>query len=312
MRVECSLPKLIFGNNFSELSDKDFPEVVEQLKDMINLTLRLSKIPMADITTEQIESAQISRLDVGKNIPFYSGVKPWAIIDDFKLARIPKPKQFSIITYSGGGTQFILATKKTRNIIYDKIAELKNEKSRASGQLEKDGWIQFDLLDKLQANKNLSIVRVESQIKDAAELRRKLKRVGRDGKDRSFKTIFSSSLSRDLLKLFFDELVAGLPEDRPKLRAKDKFREFSKTDKRPNPLFAKIGYSELEDEVGDSFSFREMVEGVVGYENARNLRERYGGSSVKPFHFKEIQEIAEAINEMKPIDIEEVIRNASA
>lgn len=55
LRVEFSIPKLLYGNNFDELSDSDFPEVIKTLRE------RLSEMGV-DVIQGKLEKAIVSTI----------------------------------------------------------------------------------------------------------------------------------------------------------------------------------------------------------------------------------------------------------
>jgi len=81
LKIELSLPKLLFGNNFDELTQNDFTPVVTLLKS------RLREMGVL-IFTQVIENASVSAIHYSKNIPLTDGTTPHYLISKIKEANI--------------------------------------------------------------------------------------------------------------------------------------------------------------------------------------------------------------------------------
>lgn len=81
LKIELSLPKLLFGNNFAELRFKDFATVVDQL------VVKLANMGIVT-TPESITQAPVSAIHYSKNICLTDGSTPNYYINKIKEANI--------------------------------------------------------------------------------------------------------------------------------------------------------------------------------------------------------------------------------
>ena len=83
LKVELSLPKLLFGNNFDELKDSDFEAVTALLKSRLK--------DMGVMVWEKfLLEAPVSAIHYSKNIPLTDGTTPHYLISKIKEAKIAK------------------------------------------------------------------------------------------------------------------------------------------------------------------------------------------------------------------------------
>ena len=81
LRIEFSVPKLFFGNNFEELQYKNFLPVIENLVSVLQ--------SMGVKTTVQtIAHAPVAAIHYSKNIPLTDGATPYHFINKLKEANI--------------------------------------------------------------------------------------------------------------------------------------------------------------------------------------------------------------------------------
>jgi len=77
LKMEVSLPKLFFGNNFQELQYKDFALLVSKLADTLNgMSVSLAESALAQ--------APVYRVHYAKNIVFTDGSTPYHFITNIK------------------------------------------------------------------------------------------------------------------------------------------------------------------------------------------------------------------------------------
>jgi len=79
LKIELSLPKLLFGNNFDELSDENFEAVTSLLR------LKLKEMGVM-VFTKVLENAPVSAIHYSKNIPLTDGTTPHFLISKIKEA----------------------------------------------------------------------------------------------------------------------------------------------------------------------------------------------------------------------------------
>lgn len=128
LKIEFSIPKLLFGNNFDELSDDDFPRVVQTLKDaLFDMGVEVSE--------EGLERATVSTIHYGKNIILNDYTSVSRVLSLINKTNISKRFDTNRTEYINGGELLRFHTNSFQMVLYDKIADLKQTRHRA---VEKD------------------------------------------------------------------------------------------------------------------------------------------------------------------------------
>ena len=157
LKIELSLPKLFFGNNFNELQYKDFnsltQKLVKALKEMGVLT-----------TYEAIEQASVSAIHYSKNIPLTDGSTPYHFINKIKEANIKLSLDVNQTDYRNDGHSYKWHCNSYEIIFYDKIKDLEKAKQSSKRAIEKDNDLQLIIFNKLKSRKKLEIFRMEVRL----------------------------------------------------------------------------------------------------------------------------------------------------
>ncbi len=112
LRIEVSLPKLLFGNNFEELTHKDFAAVINRLVTILK--------PMGVATTAgQLAQADVSTIHYAKNIPLTDGSTPYHYINKIKEANIKLSLDVNQTDYRNEGHSFKWHCNSYEVVFYD-------------------------------------------------------------------------------------------------------------------------------------------------------------------------------------------------
>lgn len=204
--IECSLPKLLKGNNFEEVCDVDFDNIVEALK------RALWGMGVKWQFSSTIANYKVSRVDYSKNIVFNDGMTVSQILRLINNAQISGSMDASSSEFRNGGQILHLHTNARDIVFYDKIADLKQSRRSEKRAIENDNKCQLELLDYLQKKRNLAVLRFEIRLNSAREIRNNLKKIGLDDGDLSFKRLFSSDISRSILTHWWGEIYDKIPK----------------------------------------------------------------------------------------------------
>lgn len=124
VRIEFSVPKLIYLNNLDELEDNDFPEVVETLRERLQT--------MGVIVSKAIlEKASVSSVHFSKNIRLEDGYTVTHLISEMNKVNLRKSFDFAKTRFMNDGQSLYAHTTAHQLVIYDKIADLNKDKKRA-------------------------------------------------------------------------------------------------------------------------------------------------------------------------------------
>lgn len=296
-RITFSVPKLIYGNNISEVTETQFNDVVR----LLHSKLVFLALP-TNITEKDIKEAIVRRIDYGKNIVLSQSSSIRLIGDTLMKAEHRHRSKYSQVQYRNGDL-YREHIKNRATILYDKIAEYCNTKTKPITDLDKK-------IFELNKNKKSQIVRLEVQIKTTQQLKLELERLGLDKEATRFEDVFSDDIAQRILKKYWSNIVKGITPNTQTLSPQHLAESFTNIASHnnhcgPQKAFAKLGFNMLSTECGlgkvkelycDYFSPASWSRDKL------KLINDYSGHSTH----EDIQKITQTIESMKPISVEEV------
>jgi hypothetical protein len=205
LNVELSLPKIIYGNNFIELTDDDFDNVVLEIKKSLDYI-------GVDVSIEQIENAEAVKIDFSKNILFKDYTSASSVIKSIATADTSKVYDVDYTKYKNGGQAFHIHTNCEDIVVYDKIADLKQAKRSDKRAVENDSYIQLKLLDKLAKQKGLSVVRFEVRLNGKRKIRALLSDAGVTVDNLRLRTLFKTEVAQKILLHSWNKILSSVPK----------------------------------------------------------------------------------------------------
>src|SRR3989344_4540801 len=124
VRIEFSVPKLLFLNNLDELEEKDFLQVIDTLHD------RLKTMGVV-VSKAILQSASVSSAHFSKNIKLEDGYTANHLISEMNKVNLRKSFDFAKTRFMNDGQSLYAHTTSHQLVIYDKIADLRKDKKRA-------------------------------------------------------------------------------------------------------------------------------------------------------------------------------------
>jgi len=206
LAIEFSAPKLLFGNNFTELKDTNFDAVIAKLSEVLRTTYGVWVFP------HLLAEAQISKIDYSKNIVFTDRTPVSTITEILRKADISRTYDVQHTNFKNGGHVYHIHTNALDIAFYDKVADLRQNKISEKRSYEKGGYTQLNLLDELEKQKTVTVARLEIRLNGVAKLRKELKVIGVDSTDLSFRKLFSTDISRRVLLRHWQNIFDGLPK----------------------------------------------------------------------------------------------------
>lgn len=203
LSIELSLPKLLYGNNFDELSDTDFPKVIELLQN------RLKEMGVR-VFTAILENAPVSSVHYSKNIPLTDGTTPHYFISKIKDANVPLSLDVSESNYQNDGYGFKWHANSYEVAFYDKIHDLGKAKISDKRAIEKDNSMQLDLFNSLQVRKQFEVLRMEVRLGNRQKTGKLFRTLGIEA-NLNFYEMFNSDISKRVLLYYIDEMVKQRP-----------------------------------------------------------------------------------------------------
>ena len=146
LKIEASLPKLFFGNNFNELQYKDFKPLLNKLID----TLATMGV---QTTTDALRRRRFT-IHYSKNIAFTDGSIPYTYINKIKEANIKLSLDTNQTDYRNEGHSFKWHCNSYEVVFYDKIRDLEKAKQSDRRAIEKDNTLQLGMLTSCDTGRN--------------------------------------------------------------------------------------------------------------------------------------------------------------
>ncbi len=191
--IEFSAPKILYNNNFDELTDDDFKPLCQEL------AKRLRCMGFF-IFSELIETAEVKTIHYGKNIVITNFTTASSIIAQLAKSNISTRKNADVRAYGNGGDTIHFFTTKYGLAIYDKLAELNKAKKTEKGRLEKDNYCQLSLFDYYKPRKPFEVLRVEARYNDRKAIKDILAKTNNEVAGLTFRDLFSSKIAKSVLK----------------------------------------------------------------------------------------------------------------
>lgn len=198
VRIEFSVPKLLYLNNLDELEDKDFPRVIDTLQDRLKT--------MGIVATKSVlEKASVSSVHFSRNIQLEDGYTVTHLISEMNKVNLRKSFDFAKTRFMNDGQSLYAHTTAHQLVIYDKIADLGKDKKRA---IDKDqNPYQRSLLAELNKDPELNeVIRFEIRLNHKQKMNKIIEELGYV-KNPTFKEVFSSELSKKVVNSYWQKLI---------------------------------------------------------------------------------------------------------
>ena len=199
LRVEFSAPKLLYGNNLVELSEDDFPKLVDKLAE---------KLALMGILVDKsiIESSTVVKLHSGKNIDLTGKISCMTLTSVLQTIPVPKNLDTSYTKFKNGGEAYMIHTSDYELSVYDKLCELQKSGSKVLENV--DGMVKEVDLSESIINKGIKrIVRYEYRL-NTKEAIKKVFAAAKIESDLTLKDVFKADIARRMNLYAWDKYIA--------------------------------------------------------------------------------------------------------
>jgi len=201
LRIEFSVPKLIFGNNFDEVDDSHFALVVDALLE------RLREMGIV-IFRQAIVNAPVSAVHYSKNIPLVDHSTPYGILKEISKINLTQALDLNQTDFRNEGHCLKFHANSYELVLYDKMKDLQKAKISEKRAVERDNAIQLDLIDGLKPKKPFEVLRIEARLNKREAIKRFLKKAGITC-NMTFAALFNKAISRKVLMSFLEDIERG-------------------------------------------------------------------------------------------------------
>ncbi|MFC2066820.1 hypothetical protein ACFLUO_07210 [Chloroflexota bacterium] len=203
LKVEFSAPKLLFGNNFDELNDIDFPRVVQVLKQ------KLEDMGV-DVPEGSLINASVSTIHFSKNILLTDYTTPYTYLSLLTKININQRLDMNQTDFRNGGHSLKYRANSFEIAFYDKLKDLDKAKISERRAEERENSIQLNLFENIRRRKAFEILRMEVRLNKRQKIRQVLKCIELDI-DPVFQSLFNKEIARKILLYYLKNIEAGYP-----------------------------------------------------------------------------------------------------
>ena len=289
--VEFSAPKLLFGNNFDEFSERDFPSLREKIGEIfesIGITL----------SDSQISNLEVRKVDFCKNIPLSKHIFPSIIINHIAKGNFPLNKDIQKTDFRNGGQILHIHTNSVDIALYDKISDLKQSTISEKRSLEKDYYCQKNLAGVLSTLPQ--ILRFEVRINTSRQLKTELR------KETMVKLsdIIATEQAKLILSRHWNQIMKYAPKSQiDKNTPLSNLSNIPDKNLKPTTALAYVGVQSILADNCDLRAFRHLFEKTYGKHSWRRIKPLLEPISGK--HLTELITIERTISDDKPLRIKD-------
>ncbi len=207
MKIEFSAPKLLYRNNFDELEDKDFDEIIDTLKQILKGMGVL-------VSRDTLANAPLSSIHYSKNIELLDGLTSFTVLREIQKADITQRLDFNQSDFRNEGHSIKYHTNSFEIAFYDKVKDLQQSKVSEKRAIENDNVLQMDLFNEIQELrrvKALEILRMEIRLNQRQKVRQVLKSLGYDFEP-TFQNLFKKEIAQKVLLYYLEEIEKHYPK----------------------------------------------------------------------------------------------------
>ncbi len=198
LRIEFSIPKLIYNNNLDEVCEKDFETIIQTLQTRL-MDFAVMASPVA------LKNASVSVFHPSKNVLLSEGYAAHGVIKELQKSNLTKRLDLNKSDFRNDGESMQCYAASHSLVIYDKIPDLRKPKKRAIDKEQTP--IQGFLFNQLNSfHKQPEVLRIEMRITDKRKMNAILEKHGFP-KNPAFQNVFKESLCLALVYTYWNDLI---------------------------------------------------------------------------------------------------------
>jgi hypothetical protein len=298
LRIEFSIPKLIFGNNLDEVQIAHIPQIFSKLQEVL-------KSMGVNIQLANLKDAKVLAVHYSKNVLLSSGYTASLAIKELAKVNLTKQLDLSKTEFRNEGHSLQYYAKSNSFVMYDKVKDLKQGKGRA---IDKDqNHLQSSIFEVLKnQSPDTEILRLEVRLCSRRKIHSLFRKLGFNITDARFKDVFNINIAQGVLKYYWQEMVINKNRFLF-LSHQDSFQTFKTLikDNKPKQAFYLLGLFTLSKEKG----LREVRQALARHSNDRTWQRMQAdlktlnqlGTVTPAYGF--IDDIETTLNEFKPFKL---------
>ena len=195
LKIEFSIPKLIYGNNFDEIQENEFGLVIKTLQNLL-------KDMAIEIEETDIINATVSAIHFSKNIALTDYSTCSMVINELSKINLTKRLDLDKTSFRNEGQIIRYHCNSYEIVIYDKIKELEQSRISEKRSTESDNLIQLNLFDNIKTEKSFEVLRIEVRLNTRVKIRQVLKAININT-EITFKNLFNNDTCKRIINNFW-------------------------------------------------------------------------------------------------------------
>jgi hypothetical protein len=210
LKIEFSIPKLLFGNNFDEVEESHFAEVIsilqEKLREMGVLVFR-----------NILENAPVSAVHYSKNITLTDYSTPYGILKELAKIDLNQKLDLNQTDFRNEGHSLKFRANSFEIALYDKRKDLQKAKISEKRAIERDNVLQFELFDQWKPKAPFEVLRMEIRLNQRVKIKQILEKLHIKS-DLTFSSLFNQATAQKVLLFYLTQMKSSytLLTHRPK------------------------------------------------------------------------------------------------
>ena len=196
LAVEFSAPKMMFGNNFDELEEKDFDALLTAIQ------ATLQELLGHKFFKTQLAHADIAAWHPSKNIVFLDYTSCQTILNTMGKLDVSKTYDLQKTDFRDGHVVHIHANSLDI-AFYDKMADLLKAKKSGKRAFENDSTVQLNLLESLSEYRPMEVFRYEVRYVGRASIKRAYSEL----EQWTFESLYKKKLCQNILLKHWNKLT---------------------------------------------------------------------------------------------------------
>lgn len=200
LAIEFSIPKILHGNNFDEVADEDFPDIID------SLWSKILYLGIQIIDKSYLYKARVTNIHYSKNIILIDHSTPYHYISEFRKLDISKRYDIDERVYRNGGTAYRYHSNNFEMIFYDKLKDFEQIKV-----LDKDNYIQTNMFKEISKKEAFEVLRLELRLRGKRKIDQMLGKINITKLDLNFENLCKKEISQNLLLYVLEQMEAMYP-----------------------------------------------------------------------------------------------------
>ena len=301
LKIEFSVPKILYNNNLDEVVEDDFDRILELLQSKLFFR-------GVSISIKNLKNAIVSGFHPSKNIQLFGFYTSTFIIKELAKISLTKRMDLTKTTFANDGESLQCYANSHSFVFYDKISDMNKAKGRAIDK-EKTG-LQLTLFKSIQEMRkydSIEILKMEVRLSKKRKMNQVLEKLGY-AKNPIFQDIFKKEVCQRILKDYWKNIVEEKNSFLFQEDEKDVSKELDKifeTKKKPKEALFYFGLSHYIKQKS-VIELRNKIEEVAGkngwarfpayLKELNKMAKKQGGNKLAY-----VQDIERALDSLEPI-----------